>query len=126
MDAAARAGLKNGRYEHEPWLNPTYMHSLIEAGRDIDALRLLGPPEENKPVFYDWLRGLALYRARDTRGAKEAFDRYFMTCPGDFGGLEASEEWLGRCGQSEKSTASSTSGRSRKIITPILSPSRHP
>ena len=69
------------------------MHSLIEAGDDIEALRLLGRPEEDEPGFYDWLRGLALLRAGDAKGSETAFERYFEYWPGDVIGLGTKAMW---------------------------------
>ena len=64
-----------------------YLHALIEAGKDIEALSLLGQPEDEEPGFYDWLRGLALHRAGDFDGAEAAFTRYFDRWPGDILGI---------------------------------------
>lgn len=87
LKAAEEGGIRDGRYPGGPWLSPSYMHSLIEAGDDIEALKLLGRPEEDEPGFYDWLRGLALHRAGDLDGSETAFARYFYHWAGDVIGL---------------------------------------
>lgn len=83
LKAAKEGGIREGRYGGGPWLSPSYLHSLIEGGDDIEALRLLGRSEENEPGFYDWFRALALHRAGDLRGSEDAFERYFEYWPGD-------------------------------------------
>lgn len=81
--AEQEGGLVEGRYDGAPWISPSYLHASIEAGRDIEALRILGQPGDDEPGFYDWLRGLALHRAGDFEGAEAAFDRYFDRWPRD-------------------------------------------
>ena len=88
---AEKAGIENGRYEGAPWISPSYIHSLIEVGKDIEALRILGKPVRGEPGFYDWMRGLALHRAGDHDGAGKAFRRYFKRWPGDIIGLMTTE-----------------------------------
>ncbi len=83
IEAAEEGGIKDGCYPGCPWLDPSYMHALIEAGKDIEALEILGQPLDGEPDFYDWLRGLALHRAGDHVGAAECFARYFSRWPGD-------------------------------------------
>lgn len=83
VEAAAEGDLRDGRYPGAPWLSPSYMHAFIEAGNDIEALRILGQPVRGEPGFHDWLRGLAFHRAGDCRQADKAFQRYFRRWPGD-------------------------------------------
>ena len=73
-------------------MSPSYMHSLIEAGKDIEALSLFGQPEDGEPAFYDWLRGYALHRAGDSEHAADAFKRYFDRWPNDVVGMIATED----------------------------------
>jgi hypothetical protein len=89
LKAAKVGGLRKGRYPQAPWLSPTCLHALIEAGEDIEALRLLGKSAEGYPGFHDWLRGLALHKAGDREAARKAFARYFSRWPGDVIGMTA-------------------------------------
>jgi len=91
LEAAEPVGLRDGRYEGAPWLSPSYMHALIETGKDIEALEILGQPLDGEPGFYDWLRGLALHRAGDHDGAAECFKHYFSCWPGDILGRAMTE-----------------------------------
>ena len=93
--AAKRAGIKDGRFDEEPWLSPEYLDCLIRADCDIEALKLLGTHQDDEPPFYDWLRGLALHRAGDTPGAEKCFERYFQAYPGDLLARSEHGELLG-------------------------------
>jgi len=95
IEAAERAGIKDGRFDYEPWLNPAYLDCLIEADCDIEALKLLGAHEADEPPFYDWLRGLALHQAGDTQGAEKCFERYLEAYPGDLLAMQDRDELLG-------------------------------
>lgn len=90
--AAKDGGIRDGRYPGAKSLSPSYMHALIEGGDDIEALRLLGNPEEGEPGFYHWLRGLALHHAGDREQASMAFSEYLAAWPGDVLGGAASQE----------------------------------
>jgi hypothetical protein len=80
----AREGkIKEGRFPNAPWLSPCYLRALVETGEDIEALRLLGKPEQGEPGFYDLLRGRALHAAGDRSGARTTFQRYLDVWPGD-------------------------------------------
>ena len=78
-----QGGIKEGRFPKGRWLSPCYLRALIETGEDIEALRLLGKPEEGEPGFYDLLRGRALHAAGDRSGARTTFQRYLDVWPGD-------------------------------------------
>ena len=78
-----QGGIKEGRFPKGRWLSPCYLRALIETGEDIEALRLLGKPEEGDPGFYSLLRGRALHAAGDRAGARAAFERYLKAWPGD-------------------------------------------
>ena len=80
---AKQGDIKGGRFPNAPWLSPCYLRALIETGEDIEALRLLGKPEEGEPGFYDLLRGRALHAAGDRSGARTTFQRYLSAWPGD-------------------------------------------
>lgn len=77
------AACRGGRYEGAPWLSPGYLHTPIEAGEDIRALRLLGKPKASDPGFYHWFLGLAFDRTGATQQATRAFNAYFTAWPGD-------------------------------------------
>ena len=81
---AKQGDIQEGRFPDSPWLSPCYLRGLIETGEDIEALRLLGKPEEGEPGFYDLMRGRALHAAGDPEGSRAAFDRYLTAWPGDF------------------------------------------
>lgn len=81
--AAKAGGIRNGRYPSTKWISPAYTHSLIEAGDEIEALKILGKHQPGEPAYYDWLRGLALHRASDREQAAAAFQRYFADWPSD-------------------------------------------
>lgn len=81
--AAKTGGIRKGRFPGEKWVSHSYVRSLIEAGDEIKALRVLGKPVMGEPGFYDWLRGLALHRTGDLEGSSEALSRYFTRFPGD-------------------------------------------
>ena len=49
VKAAAEGGIQDGRYPGAPWISPSYAHSLIESGCDIEALRILGKPVGGEP-----------------------------------------------------------------------------
>jgi hypothetical protein len=88
--AAKEGGIRNGRYSGGKWISPSYTHALIEAGDEIEALRILGKPKPDEPAYYDWLRGLALHRAGDREQAAAAFGRYSAQWPFDIiGGTTA-------------------------------------
>jgi len=89
LEAAEEGGLRDGLFEGAVWLSPSYLHCMIEAGKDIEALQLLGQPSDDEPDFYDWLRGLALVKAGDEGGGTEAFARYFGRWSGDAIGIAA-------------------------------------
>ena len=95
IEAATEGGLEDGYYVGGPWLSPSYMHALIEVGKDIEALSLLGQSEDFEPGFYDWLRGLALHRVGDHDGAETAFTRYFDQWPGDVIGIATTQALVG-------------------------------
>jgi len=78
-----QGNIKEGRFPNAPWLSPCYLRALVETGEDIEALRLLGKPEEGEPGFYDLLRGRALHAAGDRTGARATFQRYLNVWPGD-------------------------------------------
>ncbi len=78
-----QGGIKEGRFPKGRWLSPCYLRALIETGEDIEALRLLGKPEEGEPGFYNLMRGRALHAAGDPEGARTAFDSYLKVWPGD-------------------------------------------
>ncbi len=86
--AAEEGGIEDGRFPDVPWLSASYLHALVEVGEEIEALRLLGAPTDEEPSFHDWLRGLALHRSGDPKGARKAFNRYFDNNPGDLIGLD--------------------------------------
>ncbi|MCH7228745.1 tetratricopeptide repeat protein [Haloferula sp. A504] len=92
LEAAEEAGIKDGRYPDTTRLSPSYMHAFIEAGKDIEALEILGQPLDGEPAFYDWLRGLAYHRAGDSKNAADCFGRYFKRWPGDLIGRTVTEE----------------------------------
>jgi hypothetical protein len=81
--AAKAGGIRNGRYPGAKRISPSYTHSLIEAGDEIEALRILGKPQQEDPAYYDWLRGLALHRVGDREQAAASFQRYFAQWPSD-------------------------------------------
>lgn len=81
--AAREGGIHDGRYPGMKWASPVYLHALIEAGDEIEALRILGKPADREPGYYQWLRGLALHRSGDCKRASMAFDDYFSQFPGD-------------------------------------------
>jgi len=81
--AAKEGGIRNGRYPGVELVSPAYTHSLIEAGDEIEALRILGKHQQDQPAYYDWLRGLALHRAGDRKQAAASFQRYFAEWPSD-------------------------------------------
>jgi hypothetical protein len=81
--AAEEGGIKDGRYPGMKWPSPVYLHALIEAGDEIEALRILGKVAAPEPACYQWLRGLALHHAGDGKHAAAAFDDYFNRFPGD-------------------------------------------
>jgi len=85
--AAKAGGIRNGRYPGAKRISPSYTHSLIEAGDEIEALRILGKPQQEDPAYYDWLRGLALHHAGDREQAAAAFQRYFAQWPKDILGV---------------------------------------
>ena len=95
IEAAERAGIKDGRFDYEPWLNPPYLHCLIEDGCDIEALKLLGAHKDDEPPFYDWLRGFALQRAGDRPGAEKCYRRYDDAYPGDLHAMTDRDALLG-------------------------------
>ncbi len=78
-----QGGIKEGRFPKGSWLSPCYLRALIETGEDIEALRLLGKPEEGEPGFYNLMRGRALHAAGDPEGARTAFGSYLKAWPGD-------------------------------------------
>lgn len=84
--AAKTGGIRNGRYPGAKWISPAYTHSLIEAGDEIVALKILGKHQLGEPAYYDWLRGLALHRAGDREQAASSFQRYFTEWPSDIVG----------------------------------------
>ena len=81
--AANTGGIRNGRYPGEERISPAYTHSLIEAGDEIEALKILGKHQPGEPACHDWLRGLALHRAGDQEQAAGSFQRYFAEWPSD-------------------------------------------
>lgn len=81
--AAKAGGIRNGRYPSTRWISPAYTHSLIEAGDEIEALKILGKHQPGEPAYYDWLRGMALHRASDREQAAACFERYFADWPSD-------------------------------------------
>ncbi len=81
--AAKEGGIRNGRYPGTQWPSPVYLHALIKAGDEIEALRILGKPGAGEPACYQWLRGLALHHAGDCKHAAAAFEDYFSRFPGD-------------------------------------------
>ncbi len=91
--AAKAGGIRNGRFPGAKWTSPSFVHSLIEGGDEIEALRILGKPTKGEPGFYDWLRALALHRAGDSDRAAEAFSRYFAKFPGDVLAIAAAESF---------------------------------
>lgn len=95
LEAAKIGGYENGRYPGVPRLSPSCLHAQIEAGQDIEALKLLGKPVADEPGFYDWLRGLALFKAGDKDGADHAFTRYFDKWPGDVIGVNITRALTG-------------------------------
>lgn len=84
--AAKMGGIRSGRYPGAKWICPAYTHSLIEAGDEILALKILGKLQLGEPAYYDWLRGLALHRAGDRAQAASSFQRYLAAWPGDIVG----------------------------------------
>jgi Flp pilus assembly protein TadD len=81
--AAKAGGIRNGRYPGAKRISPAYTHSLIEAGDEIEALKILGKHQPGEPAYYDWLRGMALHRAGDREQAAAAFQRYSAQWPND-------------------------------------------
>ena len=81
--AAKAGGIRNGRYPGEKRISPAYTHSLIEAGDEIEALKILGKHQPGELAYHDWLRGLALHRAGDREQAATCFQRYFAEWPQD-------------------------------------------
>jgi hypothetical protein len=81
--AAHEGDIKDGRYPGTKWPSPAYLHALIEASDEIEALRILGKPGAGEPACYQWLRGLALHQTGDGIRAAKAFDDYFNRFPGD-------------------------------------------
>lgn len=81
--AAKAGGIHNGRYPGAKRISPAYTHSLIEAGDEIEALKILGKHQLGEPAYYDWLRGLALHRAGNREQAAASFQRYFAEWPSD-------------------------------------------
>ena len=92
---AEQCGIEDGRFPDAPWMSPSYLYSLIEVGEEIEALRLLGQSCDEEPSFYDWLRGFALHKAGDEKGARESFVKYFEYWPGDVIALAATRALLG-------------------------------
>lgn len=81
---AAKAGsIRQGRFPNMEWASPTYLHALIQAGDEIEALRILGKHRPDEPATYDWLRGLAFHHAGDRKQAGAAFHRHFGRWPCD-------------------------------------------
>lgn len=87
--AAKAGGIRNGCYPDTQWLSPAYTHALIQAGDEIEALRLLGRHQPAEPAHYDWLRGLAFHNAGDRKQAGAAFQRHFAKWPCDILGATA-------------------------------------
>lgn len=85
--AAKAGGIRNGRYPGMKRISPAYTHSLIEAGDEIEALKILGKHQPGEPAYYDWLRGLALHRAGDREQAAVSFQRYSAQWPNDIIGV---------------------------------------
>jgi hypothetical protein len=81
--AAKAGGIRNGRYPGAKRINSCYTHCLIEAGDEIEALKILGKQQPGEPAYYDWLRGMALHRAGNREHASAAFQRYFSEWPSD-------------------------------------------
>ena len=81
--AAKAGGIRNGRYPGAKRISPAYTHSLIEAGDEIEALKILGRHQPGEPAYYDWLRGMALHRSGDREQAAAAFQRYSAQWPND-------------------------------------------
>ena len=83
--AARSGGIRKGCYPQAKWASPSYVNSLIQAGDEIEAMRILGKYKEgvHEPAHYDWLRGLAFQRAGEEKLAGEAFDRHFGRWPND-------------------------------------------
>jgi hypothetical protein len=81
--AAREGGIRNGRYPGTEHISLAYTQSLIEAGDEIEALRILGKHQPGEPGYYDWLRGLAFHRAGDRKQAGASFQRYFAQWPND-------------------------------------------
>ncbi|MCP5538374.1 MAG: hypothetical protein H7A51_19340 [Akkermansiaceae bacterium] len=90
--AAHAAGIKEGRYEGDAYLDPAYLHALIEGEDEIEALRILGEQEEGEPFFYAWLRGTALHKAGDIRRGNKLIQDYLANYPGDLFALVQAEE----------------------------------
>jgi hypothetical protein len=81
--AAKAGGIRNGCYPGTAWASPSYTHALIQAGDEIEALRILGKHQMGEPAHYDWLRGLAFHHAGDRKQAGSAFNRHFAKWPCD-------------------------------------------
>jgi len=95
--AAKAGGIRNGRYPGMKWISPSFTHSLIEGGDEIEALRILGKPAKGEPGFYPWLRGLAYHRAGDFKQASTSFKTYFANWPGDVIGASIAESLAQEC-----------------------------
>lgn len=85
--AAKAGGICDGRYPGAEWISPSFVHSQIEGGDEIEAVRILGKPGKGEPGFLDWLRGLAFHCAGDAERSAEAFSRYLAKFPGDVLGI---------------------------------------
>lgn len=85
IKAARAGGIKKGCWPEMTSASPSYTHALIEAGDEIEAMRILGKYREGgqEPAHYDWLRGLAFQRAGEEKLAGEAFERHFVKWPND-------------------------------------------
>ncbi len=83
IETAEAAGLHEDCDAEKELRDPNHMLALIESGREIEALRLLGAASEGDFGGYDWLRALALRRAGFKESAEEAFERYRKAYPGD-------------------------------------------
>ena len=81
--AAKAGGIRQGRYPGAPSASPSYTHALIQAGDEIEALRILGKHQLDEPAHYDWLRGLAFHKAGDRKQAGASFNRHFAKWPCD-------------------------------------------
>jgi hypothetical protein len=75
--AAKAGGIRNGRYPGAKRISPAYTHALIEAGDEIEALKILGKHQPGARLLRLAARPGTAPRRRPGTGRQPAFQRYF-------------------------------------------------